>query len=149
MCGPGTSGLRARSGTAGIDPSDISIWPPVHNIDPTMRSVTKHEKKLIGKVHLHDGVAYRHRAHPRWRFSYYSGSPSPIHLFEDEFAGALRIYDIVDPSALEKMRRFYGALTMAFKPALVAAQPFFEPFHCRIDANLSIGAGPGGLHIEA
>ena len=49
----------------------------------------------------------------------------------------------------EKMRGVYSALAMAFKPALITAQPFFEALHGRVDAAIGVRAIPGRLHIEA
>ncbi len=90
-----------------------------------MRSVTKHEKWLIGKIHLHDCIAHRHRPYPCWRFGYYSRSTYPISLDTGGLGNAFEIYHIIDTGAFEKMRGINRAMPMAFKPPLVAAQPLF------------------------
>src|SRR5262249_33991615 len=131
-----------------VDPADISVRPPVYDVDPAMRCITKHEKSLAGKVHLHHRVADRHCADACWHLSNDGGRASILLLLRRGLGGTLSIYDVINFDAPEKMHRIWSALPMTFKPAFVAAQPFFKPLDGRIDAHIRIGTIPSRLHIE-
>ena len=61
---------------------------------------------------------------------------------------SLYVYHIINSGAVQKHARANSALTMAIKPALVTAQPFFELLHRAIDTAISVGPAACRLYIE-
>ena len=65
-----------------------------------MRGVTEHQKRLVGKVHLHNSVANRHGPYTCWLFGNDSRSANPISLFAGRFGSALYVYHIINSGAV-------------------------------------------------
>src|SRR5262245_13376932 len=86
-----SSSLPARDNPGWIDPADITVRPAVNNVTVPMSCVTKHEKCLFGKVHMHYSITYRHGSYTCRHFRYDSRSSNVRSTIQLVLRGQLRV----------------------------------------------------------
>jgi hypothetical protein len=47
---------QASSVYSGINPANITIWPPIYDVQAATGTVTEHDYRLIGKIHPHNSL---------------------------------------------------------------------------------------------